>query len=107
MTNPLAGIDAIDRKSLHHAYGSAKDIPDCLRKLQSPDESVRAGAYESLFGNICHQGTRYPATPVAVPFLYKLLDDPATPEKDRLMDFMLDLATGLISGGPLGMDVVR
>ncbi|KAH6892542.1 hypothetical protein B0T10DRAFT_295242 [Thelonectria olida] len=105
--DPFAGIDSIDWKSLNHAYGSAEDVPDILRELQSSDENVRAGAYCGLYSNIFHQGTRYDATPFAVPFLYNLLDDPATPQKDELMQLLVSLAIGIVSyDEPVGMNVV-
>src|SRR5688572_7894632 len=72
----LDGIDSIDWASLNHAYGSAEDVPGLLRQLTSDDDEKRQEAIYELFGNIWHQGTVYPATAVAVPFLYELLNAP-------------------------------
>ncbi|MEU5769733.1 hypothetical protein ABZ782_27825 [Streptomyces asoensis] len=68
----LAGLDDIDWAALGHAYGSAEDVPGQLRAVCGPDEEARESAFRSLFGNIFHQGTRYSASPYAVPFLVRI-----------------------------------
>ncbi|MFJ9153373.1 HEAT repeat domain-containing protein [Streptomyces sp. NPDC102270] len=68
----LAGLDDIDWAALGHAYGSAEDVPGQLRAVCGPDEEARESAFRSLFGNIFHQGTRYSASPYAVPFLTRI-----------------------------------
>ncbi|MEV7180316.1 hypothetical protein [Kitasatospora sp. NPDC093679] len=68
----LAGLDDIDRAALGHAYGSAEDVPGRLRTVCGPDDEARENAFRSLFGNIFHQGSRYSASPYAVPFLTRI-----------------------------------
>ncbi|MFD6874675.1 MULTISPECIES: hypothetical protein [unclassified Streptomyces] len=68
----LVGLDDIDWAALGHAYGSAEDVPGQLRTVCGPDEEARESAFRSLFGNIFHQGTRYSASPYAVPFLARI-----------------------------------
>ncbi|MFE6872495.1 HEAT repeat domain-containing protein [Kitasatospora sp. NPDC057692] len=68
----LAGLDDIDWSALRHAYGSAEDVPGQLRAACGPDEKARESSFSSLFGNIFHQGTRYSASPYAVPFLTRI-----------------------------------
>ncbi|MFE0519115.1 hypothetical protein [Streptomyces sp. NPDC058954] len=68
----LAGLDDIDWAALGHAYGSAEDVPGQLRTVCGLDEEARESAFRSLFGNIFHQGTRYSASPYAVPFLTRI-----------------------------------
>ncbi|MEV7325919.1 hypothetical protein [Streptomyces sp. NPDC093970] len=68
----LAGLDDIDWAALGHAYGSAEDVPGQLRTVCGSDEEARESAFRSLFGNIFHQGTRYSASPYAVPFLARI-----------------------------------
>jgi hypothetical protein len=72
----LAGIDEIDWSSVHHAYGSATDVPDLLRALASSNKAVRDHASEILMGNIWHQGSVYSASVEAIPFLARLIDAP-------------------------------
>ncbi|MBM2615988.1 HEAT repeat domain-containing protein [Actinoplanes sp. LDG1-06] len=80
--------------SLHHAYGTAEDVPDQLRSLSSDDPEVRRKARHDSYGNIFHQGTRYEASVAAVPFLLELLGDPSTPERAELLELLVALAIG-------------
>ncbi|MFE7236380.1 HEAT repeat domain-containing protein [Streptomyces sp. NPDC057596] len=68
----LEGLDEVDWAELGHAYGRAQDVPGQLTALCGHDEAAREGALMSLFNNICHQGTRYSASPYAVPFLTRI-----------------------------------
>lgn len=69
----LAGLDAVAWDGLAHAYGPATDVPGLLRTLFSDSDSDSAEEAEEadyeLWGRINHQGSVYPATPAAVPFL--------------------------------------
>jgi hypothetical protein len=68
----LDGLDAIAWGELSHAYGSAHDTPGLLRQAGSEDSEVASEAISDLHGSIFHQGTVYPATVTAVPFLAEL-----------------------------------
>ena len=63
------GLDEIDWSSLSHAYGEATDLPKLIRNLVSPQAATVDTTIDALFGNIWHQGTVYPASAPAVPFL--------------------------------------
>lgn len=93
----LERLQTVDWNALTHAYGAAADVPDLLRALADPDRQVRKDAYWELYGNIFHQGTRYPATAPAVPFLVELLADPATPDRHELLLLVTHLVTGQFS----------
>lgn len=90
----LEGLNKIDWKALEHAYGEASDVPDLIRSLTSEEETERKNALWELYGNIFHQGTRYEATPHAIPFIFELIRDPKIPDKANLMKFTVDLALG-------------
>src|SRR5258708_17686834 len=62
-------LDTIDWSSLETAYGTAEAIPGALRDLASPDEEVRATAWQTLWSELEHQGTVYQASAYAAPFL--------------------------------------
>lgn len=64
-----AEVDARPWAALTHAYGSAADVPDCLRALAGEDDEKAAEALSELYGSILHQGSVYEATAHAVPFL--------------------------------------
>lgn len=68
----LEGLNEVDWAELGHACGRANDVPGQITALCSPDEAAREDALMSLFGNIFHQGTRYSASPFAVPFLARI-----------------------------------
>ncbi|MFD5344674.1 HEAT repeat domain-containing protein [Streptomyces anulatus] len=68
----LAGLDDIDWARLHHAYGSAHDIPGQLRLVCCDDEDPRKNAWLHLFNTIFHQGSRYTSSAAAVPFFARI-----------------------------------
>ncbi|WP_280910255.1 hypothetical protein [Streptomyces sp. SAI-208] len=81
----LTGLDDIDWAALGHAYGSAEDVPGQLQAVCGSDEEARKSAFRSLFSNIFHQGTRYSASPYAVPFLARIaVAGPAGARADAL-----------------------
>jgi hypothetical protein len=90
----LAGLEAVDWASLEHAYGSAADVPELLRALATSDEVRRKRAVHELLGNIWHQGTVYPATAAAVPFLYALLNAPSVGGKSQIACLLGAIASG-------------
>lgn len=72
LTRFFADVDAQPWADLHHAYGSAADIPDCLRALAGESEEAASEAISELYGSILHQGSVYGATARAVPYLARL-----------------------------------
>lgn len=93
----LEDLDQVPWETLEHAYGTAEDVPGILKQLLSLDKKTRAGAYYQLYGNIFHQGTRYPATPYVVPFLIELCADPTVPDRFQALTLWGSLITGYFS----------
>lgn len=91
----LDGLDAVPWSTLTHAYGPATDVPEVLRRLAAGESA----ALDELFSNIWHQGTVYPATAPAVPFLLELLAS-----KTVNLPGLLTLLTS-IAGGASYLDV--
>ncbi|MFJ1701670.1 HEAT repeat domain-containing protein [Streptomyces sp. NPDC088252] len=89
--NLLTGLDEVDWANLNHAYGTAADVPGQLRALCGVDEQARQQAVSSLFNHLAHQGTRYQASPYAVPFLARI----ALAGRDPAREHALELLTGL------------
>ena len=101
----LEGLDRVNWARLTHAYGPASNTPDHIRWLASSRPKERKEAREALYATIFHQGTRYPATAPAVPFLFELLDNPRTPEKSEIVRLLVHLAVGYPEQFlPLGID---
>ncbi len=96
-TDVLQDLDAVPWADLDHAYGPAADVPDLLRKLLDPDPKVRAEVLSTLYGNVFHQGTRYPATAHVIPFLIEMCASPAVPNRGDLLRFWGSLITGYFS----------
>lgn len=90
----LETLDAIDWKALTHAYGEASDVPKLLRALASDHAGKREGALDALFSTIWHQGTVYPASVAAVPFLIGLVGAEAQGDLPAILELLAHLATG-------------
>ncbi|WP_188306811.1 HEAT repeat domain-containing protein, partial [Streptomyces sp. CBMA123] len=71
LADALAGLDAHPWATVSHAYGSAEDLPDLLRAFAEGGEEADE-AREELYSSILHQGTVYPASVDAVPFLARI-----------------------------------
>jgi hypothetical protein len=70
----LAGVDGEPWAELEGAYGRhVEQFPRFLRALASPDPLVRRYALGSIDSEIEHQGSTYPSTAHAIPYLARLL----------------------------------
>ncbi len=88
----MISLDEVPWSALHHAYGTAEDVPRQLRKLRVA--STCGDALHELFGNIWHQGTVYEATSFAVPFLVELAIDESTPNPVGILNLLEAIAHG-------------
>ncbi|MDB5345619.1 MAG: hypothetical protein JWP89_3996 [Schlesneria sp.] len=89
----LDRLDQIPWHSLHHAYGTAEDVPGLIRALAgSGDEQDQA--LGDLFSNIWHQGTVYEASSYAVPFLVELAVEPTITHREVILSLIASLAEG-------------
>lgn len=68
-----------------------------MRQLLDSDPKVRSEALRTLYSNVFHQGTRYPATSYVIPFLIELCANPEVPERGDLLRFWGSLITGYFS----------
>jgi tetratricopeptide (TPR) repeat protein len=93
---PLAELEALDWAAVRHAYGAARDTPDEIRLLRAGDPDARADALERLANSICHQGSVYPASAGAVPFLARLALDPTQPDRSGIVWLLAEVARGAI-----------
>ncbi|GAB2607254.1 hypothetical protein Aab01nite_02630 [Paractinoplanes abujensis] len=90
----LETLDDVPWSTLHHAHGSAGDVPAQLRALLSDDAEVRRKARHDIHAILFHRGTRYEASLHAVPFLLEMLAWPSTPERAELIELLAALAVG-------------
>jgi hypothetical protein len=90
----LEALDQVPWAEIEHAYGPATDVPDLLRQLLDHDPRVRSETLHVLYGNVFHQGTRYPATPYVVPFLIEMCASPAVYNRYDLLRYWGSLIVG-------------
>ncbi|MDG6103172.1 hypothetical protein Daura_16840 [Dactylosporangium aurantiacum] len=83
--------------------GTSGHVPALLRALAGPDPAPEA--YSALFGHLYHQGARWQASAVVVPFLVDLVDDPATPDRAALAGMLAAVAVGDHRDDQLPFDV--
>lgn len=88
----IEGLERVAWAELSHAYGSADDVPDLLRRMAGTDETDVITAQEELRGSILHQGSVCTATAPTVPFLGALLADPATVHPGGIAHLLGDMA---------------
>ena len=94
-TDPiLQDLDHFDWSAAGHAYGDASDVPALLRAALSQVQEDREMATVALFGELCHQGSVYEASALAVPFLFRMLEYPNTPDRATIACLLASLAYG-------------
>ncbi|WP_328472112.1 hypothetical protein OHA21_09010 [Actinoplanes sp. NBC_00393] len=72
------GWDEIEWARFEGAYGPATETPVILRDIASADPQVAADGRFEFWSSLQHQGSVYPATVVAAPFLVELAARPET-----------------------------
>jgi HEAT repeat protein len=90
----LDDLDAVPWQTLRHAFGEASDVPRLMRALAGPDRDERQAALKALFGCLVHQGSVGEVTLRAVPFLFELLAEPSTPERNWLAFLLASIGDG-------------
>ncbi|MBL7497077.1 HEAT repeat domain-containing protein [Frankia sp. CNm7] len=92
----LEGLDAIDWASMHHAYGTAEEVPRLLRALRSPDADERKKALDRFYGAVHHQGDVYACTAASVPFLVEMARDATTPDRASLVSLVVSIGSSTL-----------
>lgn len=87
-------MDDVSWPRVYGCGGSCGHVPALLRALTDADPAVRGSAAGELLAEVYHQGTRWPASAVVVPFLVGLADDPATPDRPGLLRMLRLVAIG-------------
>lgn len=76
----MLDLDSERWRSLSHAYGSARDVPEMLRDLsRKPTDK----AWDRLWAAVCHQSTVYTSSFAVVPHLVALAE--SRPPKEQVM----------------------
>ncbi len=86
-------IEDIDWAALTDAYGPAVEVPHQVRALASPDIKVARRGLSDLDAGLIHQGSFYPATAPAIPFVVDAVARAAPSMKAEIALFLADVAT--------------
>jgi hypothetical protein len=75
----MLSLDSPVWSTLRHAYGSASDVPELLRQLESfPKSEGNAEPWFSIWSALAHQGDVYTASFAAVPHVIRIVSsDPS------------------------------
>ena len=92
--DPLQGLNEIDWTAVHCAYGPSTEVPDQIRGLLAASGEQREHAASELYNTVCHQGTRYPAIRLVVPFLFRLVALKACPDRGQIVWLLGRFAIG-------------
>ncbi|BFO18145.1 hypothetical protein SHKM778_45330 [Streptomyces sp. KM77-8] len=84
----LAGLDEVNWADLDGGAG----VPEQIRALCGDDEQKQEKALSGLFNSVFHQGSRYQASPFAVPFLAQLAVAGPRAVREELMWLLTRLA---------------
>ena len=87
-------VRSINWKELSHSHGTAQDVPDHLAALVKGTKQERDEALQYFWEYMLHQGSRYPASPYVVRFLFEALDHVDRTTQRQLIDMLLALAVG-------------
>jgi len=96
----LERLDEIEWGELSHAYGVATDVPLILRALAEGDGFGDSKEFDdddlvlALGNRIAHQGSLYPATLPAVPFLMEIVEKGRLSNRNEIVDLLVIIANG-------------
>lgn len=74
-----------------HLPGQVCGVPGHLGNMLSPDPAVRTKAFEEFCAEAHDQGAVDPCTAASLPFLFDMADDPASPERARIVGLLLSI----------------
>lgn len=91
----LPGLADIGWSSMHHAYGTAEEVPELLEQLDS--RRRRAGqSPEALLQRRTSQGHVTSCTVAALPFLLDLAGDIATPDRPAIVALLAAIGEAVV-----------
>ncbi len=94
----FTGIDEVDWTALHHAYGTAGDVPGWLRALASEEPGEREAALDALYGAVHPEGKVYGATLAAVPFLLEVAAREGVGDRSGVLELLVSIGSEAGSG---------
>jgi hypothetical protein len=92
----VAELQEVEWGKIEHAYGPAADVPEMIWTIVQGVEAEALRAGGELANNLNHQGSIYPATGLAVPFVIEALR--MTKAGPRVRAGLLSLLAGIAGG---------
>jgi len=92
----LAGLAVIDWSSMHHAYGTAGEVPELLEQLASPDVDVRDKALRRSYTAVHHRSPITSCAVATLPFLLDLAGDIATPDQPAIVALLVSVGEAVV-----------
>jgi hypothetical protein len=87
-------VDAVNWVSLTRDPRASTGVPAALHALWSGDEFLRRSAYNYLAGTLVQQGSRFPTSIAAIPFLVDVIADPAAGDRFGACQLLRLIAIG-------------
>jgi len=82
----VLSLDSPRWSALHHAYGSAGDVPALLRRLAAHPSSSSDEPWRTLWSSLYHQGDIFPASFAAIPHIVDAIAcDPPRAQFDHFL----------------------
>jgi hypothetical protein len=106
------GLNQINWKNVgYHIWGNdseyLEEIPQKIRDLISPNQEKREFAIEHVLGEKGTFGIICDTTPYILPFIIKLIDNPETPERFILADYLLRVMDNLLATDNISITEMR
>lgn len=96
----VSEVHAIDWRRMQAPYGAGERVRDVILGLASRDEAEVLQAWREICETVLqHQGTVYPATAAAAPFLCRIALDEGTLWRAALIEDLALMSTGDAPGG--------
>ena len=92
----ISGLDDVDWSALHHAYGSAEEVPGLLREMASADAEAREKALSRFYSAVHHQGDVTPTTTATVPHLLEMARTPGLPDRAAIVALLVSIFSNAV-----------
>jgi len=91
----VSAVRAVDWRNLRSTYDTGEIVRDIVLSLASRDEAAGRWAWQQMYQTVLqHQGTVYPATAAAAPFLCQIALDERSLWRAALIEELASLAVG-------------
>lgn len=87
-------LSSIPWSKLKTASGTAEHVPDALKGLVSPDESIREKSYWQLDNKVVRQSDLFESAYFVLPFVLTMLRERVPHGRDIIYELVFEIANG-------------